>query len=710
MVIISELAAHPLGRKGERGMVGFLRKLFGDNTPHEPSPPPLQTSDSPASNTRTGSLAQGRATPAYFAAMVSMQKAIRANDFDTAARHAKDGIRLLPRFVAETRQEFGQFDIRSIPCVDEGGRLFALIGDAAGQAELSRVVQTTPELSDWLPALAQQEHEQALFPRIMQAIADNPGCLQTDLKRVVGEPEGRLIGTLLGYLERAGRIVRLREGRSYSLHLSGSPDAPPTPVRKAAKSHRSGAPSPSLRALDLSRTPYVALPRAPARWENRGEGPAPLSTQEPFEIRDASWSILSIGSIPKADRPDPSFRLTYPSGDGTLILDDLGKAEGLGAIFSAALLYDHEGQPAASAGFDRDLYRLGVHPLGQGLVGMSRDGVLHAYDGKLRLRFETTLFDAPEILAAKRRLGIDDDELRNHIRCIGLSRSGDRYFFTVVDEAWCVSEDGDCLWGVKFPVSPEWSGREKVNRHGTSAEVDAALALMTLALPVTPEDLRTRYRQLAKQWHPDLNPQDASAARRMIALNDACELLTGVDASQLSQDAGLRYFREIGRHEVQVGDSSITVTMGYEVGERSAADWIYAATFAGASNGLYLAGYSGRIVVIDQEGRPLRVYDIGAVPKRIIDLNGYLYLLTDTRLYVLQDDALHALIDVAIGGDLVMSASGFGLLEKKQLRWFSPDGTYLGTVLAKDPIRRVYRAGDALIVETRQTRCSLGGV
>ena len=106
----------------------------------------------------------------------------------------------------------------------------------------------------------------------------------------------------------------------------------------------------------------------------------------------------------------------------------------------------------------------------------------------------------------------------------------------------------------------------------------------------------------------------------------------------------------------------------------------------------------------------MRAYDIGAVPRRIVDTGDYLYLLTDTRLYVIRDDALHALIDTFEAGDLVVAQTGFGLLERKRLRWFHEDGRYLGSVVSKDPIRRIYSSNDRMIVETRQRRAVIDGV
>ena len=106
----------------------------------------------------------------------------------------------------------------------------------------------------------------------------------------------------------------------------------------------------------------------------------------------------------------------------------------------------------------------------------------------------------------------------------------------------------------------------------------------------------------------------------------------------------------------------------------------------------------------------MSLINMGSVPRRIVDTGDYLYLLTDTRLYVLHDDALHALVDTLDGGDMVVAQTGFGLLEKKRIRWFLEDGRYLGAVLSRDPIRRVYATDEGMVVETRQRRALVEGV
>ena len=196
------------------------------------------------------------------------------------------------------------------------------------------------------------------------------------------------------------------------------------------------------------------MPRAPLRWEDAAVGHEPLVPQaeEHFEIRDADWRIATVETILPTQRPDTAFRQMHPTDSGLVLLDDLGKADGLGQIEAAAMRYDRVGEVAAKKGLLHGVYRVGVHPLGRGLIALSRDCVAHAYDDLLAPILETSLTDAPEIVALRKRFEIAEDQLKNHIRCVALSRDASRYLFTAVDEAWCVDMAGQGRWGAKLPI------------------------------------------------------------------------------------------------------------------------------------------------------------------------------------------------------------------------------------------------------------------
>lgn len=660
---------------------------------------------------RTGS---NKISDQYFESMAKMQSAIAANDFRTAASLVVVNLSYIRGWVEETSRQYGAFEIPSIPALEQGGRILALVGDESGILKMQEIVESRVELSAWSEYVRRHQKDLSLFEAIQEAVSNRPNCLQSEIKGIVGEGDGRLVATLISYLERADKITRTREGRTYRLISTQSPDAPKPPPKRKVESHRKSHRPPGIREIDFAELTYVPLPRAPSRWEEVRDGREVAKIAEPnghFEVHDADWRLEEVESIPMADRPDPAFRQVHPSNSGLLMVDDLGKAEGLGRIEAAALRYDRFGNIAAKAGLRHGAYRVGVHPLGNSLIAMSRDCVIHAYDDRLELILETALEGTPEISDLKKRFNIPDERLRNHIRCVALSQDEGRYLFTAVNEAWCVDANGNGLWGARLPNKEGWSRIAYPSsefRH--SEDVLHALDVMGLKLPIVPEDVRRRYRELAKLWHPDTNRGDELAHDKMKALNIAAETLTGIDVTSIPSYTGAYFSRDERVSEIEVGGHTLTMTMKLIAGEIQVADWVYAACFAAESDSVYLAGYSGRVVQVDGWGRGVRAYDIGNVPRRIIDTGDHLYLLTDTRLYILKGDALVSIIDMIEAGDLIVAQTGFGLLEKNRLRWFSEDGEYVGCVLSKDPIRRVYSVGDNMIVETRQRRATVSGV
>lgn len=691
--------------------MNFFNRLFGRDVA-EQSTPRSGSKDKPVDMPVDSS--KRKFSDRYFDTMSQMERAISINDFEDAARLIRLNLQYIQGWVKDTFREYGTFDIGTIPALQQGGRILALVGDEDGLLQMGEVVGSISELEPWTGYVERHRKDLGLFKAILEAISNHPNCLQTDVKGLVGEEDGRLVATLISYLERASKITRTKEGRTYRLISNTSPDAPQPPPKRIVGSHRQDQKPPEMQELNLSDLSYVPLPRAPSRWDEAERGREAAKSPEPdshFEVRDTDWRLEAIENIPLTERPDPAFRQIHPSDSGLLMIDDLGNAEGLGSIVAAALRYDRYGNVAAKSALQHDTYRVGVHPLGSSLIAMSRDCVIHAYDDRLELIFETALREAPEILALRKRFGISDDALKNHIRCVALSRDEGRYLFTAVDEAWCVDTDGKCLWGVKLPYKEGWRRvAEPSVEFQTSEEVQDALKVMGLSLPIVPEDVKRRFRELAKQWHPDVNRSDDQAHIKMTALNLAAETLTGIDVSSIPSYAGASFAQEERISEFEIGGVKVTLSMEMEAGEVHVADWIYASCFAASSGSVYLAGYSGRVIQVDEYGKGIRAYDIGSVPRRIIDTGDYLYILTDTRLYILKDDALIALIDTFEAGELIVAQTGFALMEKKRLRWFREDGRYLGSVLSKDPIRRVYSSNNRMVLETRQRRAVVLGV
>jgi DnaJ domain len=655
-----------------------------------------------------------RKSDAYFTTMARLQAAISTHQYELAARVTRENLGQLEGFVRECSAEFGSFGISSIPSLQQGGTMLALAGDESGLAEMERVVHSIPELGPWIGIVGQHIEDRRTLSAIVRAVADHPRCLQTDINGLIGATDGGHIANLIGYLEKGGTVVRLKEGHSYRLVLAGSSEAPAPITKRRVASHRRDRKASPLREINLSSLKYVPLPRAPMRWEeaqsSRERGKVP-SAENLFDIRDADWSVSSIDKMSRGDRPETAFRRMYSVDSGLVMIDDLGKAEGLGPIAASAIRYDRAGRLVARAGFVHGVYRLGVHPLGRGLIAMSPDCVVHAYDDLLHPILETTLIDCPEMHTLRQRFDIRDEQLRNHIRSIALSRDNGRYLFTAVDEGWCIDSSGIGVWGAKLPMKEGWKqAGNPSSRYGTSTEIERALKLMNLSLPIKADEVKARYRELAMRWHPDRNQGDPAADEKMKSVNAAAEVLTGIDQSALARYTGATFVKEMDRREFVAAGIKFSTSLVMQGSELYAADWIYAASFAARSDAVYLAGYGGRIVVLDENGEGVRVYDIGSVAERIMDAGEYVYILTGTRLYVLRDDSLCGLIDTFESGNLVIAQSGFGLLENKRVRWFRKDGSYLGSVVSKDPIRRVYWSSTGMVVETRQRRATIRGV
>lgn len=71
----------------------------------------------------------------------------------------------------------------------------------------------------------------------------------------------------------------------------------------------------------------------------------------------------------------------------------------------------------------------------------------------------------------------------------------------------------------------------RLNRAGSGTEEARALKLMGLALPLTLEALRRRYKALVKKYHPDANGGSAEAETRMKRINAAYQTLRAILAA-----------------------------------------------------------------------------------------------------------------------------------------------------------------------------------
>ncbi len=487
------------------------------------------------------------------------------------------------------------------------------------------------------------------------------------------------------------------------------------------------------RQINFKKLPYIRLPKAPLAWEESrrqseehreaekkvqttdADAKATRSSLPRFIVLGNGWNLATEEALSPIERPDPAYRQVFHTAGSTIWIDPKGQRVGFPSASAVALSTDRTGAKVAERGLTYDIYRSDVNADGSGMLFLSRDGILHGYTETIEPIVAEALTDIPEYAEQSKRFGIGSSQLKNHTRCVAISSDRSRSLITVVDEAWCYDViTGKPIWGLRFPSKEGWTqiAADRSEATGASAEITAALRLMELTLPVSPEAITRQYKTLAMRWHPDRNPQNPNATRQFQDLGAALRLLTGIDLSRLSssQIESVAYEQMLHQSSVKLPNGqTITLTMSLQVSGSFAVDWIYAANFAHTGHSTFLSGYSGRIIEVDSSGNPLRVYDIGALPREVADTPLHRYILTDTRLYVLSGDKLVALIDVFDKGKLIVGNQGFGLLQPKQFQWFTPTGELLGEVQTRDPIRRTYSGSQGLVVETRSHRGIISG-
>jgi len=425
---------------------------------------------------------------------------------------------------------------------------------------------------------------------------------------------------------------------------------------------------------------------------------------------DAPWTLQGEQKLHREERPDVSFDVIAADAQGFWLLDRAGPSAEESQVAGVLRRVDRFGAPLGEAMLRHDVYRTGTSVAGSSVAIMDSSGTLHVYDAQLKHIVESDLSKDPRVVDHFRTIETSYwGAFKSQVRAVDVSPSGDRYLFTLADEAWCCSTSGHAAWGVVTPLKDGWKRVvTRSERFGIRQDVEEALQLFGLTLPVEPSEIKQRYRKLALTHHPDRNAGNPAATEKMKALNQAFQVLTGVDpASLVFEDSDVTYFaRTAPDHviEVQGFRLEITVTGG------TPQDWVYAASFS-ADGGAYLATYSGKVILVASDGKPKVVYDIGTCPLEIVSTEHYTYFRTPTRLYVIEDyRKLAACIDIFKQGRLLVSPSGFGLLTGKHVQWFTQAGAKIGELTARDPIRSIHASATGAIISTRQHQIEVIGL
>ena len=200
-----------------RTMLRFIRRLLGRASAVDDR----HRDDAELVIRRSSRSPERRASEAYFDSMSRMQAAVSSRDYEGAARLVCENLQYLPEWVKEWRQDCGSFDIRSIPALEQGGTILALVGDEQGLTQMRDIVAASPELEPWLEAVDRHHEDRRLFESVLKLVVARPNCLQTEIKGLIGEEDGRRVANVVAYLDKAGKIRRVKAGRTYRLLPAG---------------------------------------------------------------------------------------------------------------------------------------------------------------------------------------------------------------------------------------------------------------------------------------------------------------------------------------------------------------------------------------------------------------------------------------------------------------------------------------------------------
>jgi tetratricopeptide (TPR) repeat protein len=477
--------------------------------------------------------------------------------------------------------------------------------------------------------------------------------------------------------------------------------------------HKSKKAEPNIpKMLSLDTIDYYPLPPAPNKWDSNPQE-LNISKGKFFEIidcKDEDIAIANIRKLPMVERPDPAYKIIMPSSLGFIEIDKNGKVKNLPGCSSALALRDKSGNFIREVGLDHSIYRFGLDHFAKHFVLMDKESVLHIYNESLEEIRHSDLSKDPRVLQIRESDVSFYGDVRTSIRCIDVSSDGNTILFTIADSAFLVDLYGNTIWARSMPLGDGWV-REfiKGDRVGTSQEVFNALAFMGLSLPVTREQIRDQYRNLSKKYHPDLNPNILDKGEMMKSLNINHDVLTGIDSTKLLKNPNrphitYRRTKPDSVEKISFTNNNVAYEISIEISTGGPAlDWIYAAAISNKKGGTYLGTYSGKVIKLDAKGEPEFALDVANVPRGIIEVSDYLYILTDTRLYIVDEEkALVNLIDVHNQGKLAVSPEGFGLYADKSLSWFTPTGEYKFCLATKHPLRTFYIIGGLMVVETRQ--------
>ena len=155
----------------------------------------------------------------YFALLERLQESISKKNYAEAADAAHKSIGPLRDWLKDPKGDGARLQLR-IPALQQGGTMMALTRDEEGLNKIRDLVAEFDHLESYRLDATRHFKSFELFEAIRTLVWSKPGVLQNKVKAELGEEDGRHVGNLISWLEKAGEITRERKGKTYALHIA----------------------------------------------------------------------------------------------------------------------------------------------------------------------------------------------------------------------------------------------------------------------------------------------------------------------------------------------------------------------------------------------------------------------------------------------------------------------------------------------------------
>lgn len=364
------------------------------------------------------------------------------------------------------------------------------------------------------------------------------------------------------------------------------------------------------------------------------------------------------------EKPNVAFDESSPVLDGIIFIDRRGKSiKNVHSPKSAIFKIDKSGNKQFHLQFEHEVYQVGTNPFCGGFALLLSNLFIYCYDEKGKLIFAKKVADKSQ-----------------YIRDVAISTNLDKIAYVISNNIYCLDSTGKEIW--KYTLKYSSKKKDPSSFPLLAPDVNEALSLFKLDLPCSRETIKSKYFNLSKRLHPDLHPEDQNAHIKMTKLNAAHELLKNINPEKPDYYEALLNIR-----------SDIDYF-----------NWISTLCFNKNGEKLYFGTIGGKIVEINLYGKPIKYSDIDNPPSKIFPGKQNIYVLTDTRLYIINNYNLINIKDIYNQGNIKIHQQGFWISSKNKVQFFSSYGKLKFEMLSTNPIRSIYFENYNLIVKSRRSK------